>query len=286
VLGGHQIEVRSSAGLEQRQFVVAARRYAPTPRSHEIGVARVGQTLAMPELDLATATSMSFDCYGTLADWETGILAALRPWAERNGITPSDDELLAAYSRSEPTHQTSRPALRYREVLRRVHADIAREFGVEPLGADADAFAAAFDDWPVFDDVPDALRSLQERAKLIILSNVDRSMFFDHTAPQLGVEFDAVITAEDVDAYKPAAAHFERLFDTIDGWGLDRTRHVHVAESLRHDIEPANRFGIASVWVDRRAGAAGGASRAVPVDATPDLIVHSLSELVEHRPRQ
>jgi 2-haloacid dehalogenase len=240
----------------------------------------------MTALDLAAVTSLSFDCYGTLADWETGILNALRPWAERNGITPTDDELLAAYSRSEPTHQTSRPALRYREVLRRVHADLAREFGVDPHDDDADAFAAAFDDWPVFDDVPDGLRVLQQHAKLVILSNVDRSMFFDHTAPQLGVEFDAVITAEDVDAYKPAAAHFERLFDTIDGWGLDRTRHVHVAESLRHDIEPANRYGIASVWLDRRAGAAGGASRAVAVDATPDLIVHSLSELVERRGHQ
>ncbi len=81
---------------------------------------------AMSTLDLANATSMSFDCYGTLVDWETGILAALRPWAAANGIMPSDDELLAAYSRSEPTHETSRPALRYREVLRRVHGDIAR----------------------------------------------------------------------------------------------------------------------------------------------------------------
>ncbi len=240
----------------------------------------------MTGLDLASATSMSFDCYGTLADWETGILAALRPWAARNGIAPSDDDLLAAYSRSEPTHQTARPALRYREVLRRVHVDIAREFGVEANDADADAFAAAFDDWPVFDDVPDGLRSLQQHAKLIILSNVDRSMFLDHTAPRLGVEFDAVITAEDVGAYKPAAPHFERLFATIDGWDLERDRHVHIGESLRHDIEPANRFGIASVWIDRRAGAAGGASRAVAVDATPDLTVHSLSELVEHvRPK-
>ncbi|HEX6656797.1 MAG TPA: HAD family hydrolase, partial [Ilumatobacter sp.] len=158
--------------------------------------------------------------------------------------------------------------------------------GAEPDDGDAVAFAAAFDDWPVFEDVPDALRALERHAKLIILSNVDRSMFFDHTAPQLGVEFDAVITAEDVDAYKPAAPHFERLLATIDGWGLDRSRHVHVAESLRHDIEPANRFGIASVWVDRREGASGGASRAVAVDATPDLTVHRLSELVERRRHQ
>ena len=241
---------------------------------------------SMSALDLATATSMSFDCYGTLVDWETGILAALRPWAAGNGIIAVRRRSAGRVSRSEPTHETSRPALRYREVLRRVHGDIARELGVAPNDADADAFAAAFDGWPVFDDVPDGLRELQRHAKLIILSNVDRSMFFDHTAPQLGVEFDAVITAEDVDAYKPAAPHFERLFETIDGWGLDRDRHVHVGESLRHDIEPANRLGIASVWVDRRAGAAGGASRAVPVDATPDLVVHSLSELVEHRRRQ
>jgi 2-haloalkanoic acid dehalogenase type II len=167
-----------------------------------------------------------------------------------------------------------------------VHGDIARELGVGANDADAEAFAAAFDDWPVFDDVPDGLRSLQRNAKLIILSNVDRSMFFDHTAPRLGVEFDAVITAEDVDAYKPADPHFERLLATIDGWGLDRELHVHIGESLRHDIEPANRFGIASVWVDRRAGAAGGASRAVAVDAAPDLTVHSLAELVEIRSRQ
>ena len=111
-------------------------------------------------------------------------------------------------------------------------------------------------------------------------------MFLDHTGPRLGVEFDAVITAEDVDAYKPAAPHFERLLETIDGSGLDRDRHVHIAESLRHDVEPANRFGIASVWVDRRAGAAGGASGAVPVDATPDLTVQSLSELVERHRRK
>ncbi|MGH9134090.1 MAG: HAD family hydrolase [Ilumatobacteraceae bacterium] len=232
-------------------------------------------------VDLANATTMSFDCYGTLADWEAGILAALRPWAARNGIAPADDELLAAYSRSEPTHQTSAPALRYREVLRRVHGDIARELGVDADAGDAIAFANAFDDWPVFDDVPAGLCALQQHAKLIILSNVDRSMFFDHTAPRLGVEFDAVITAEDVDAYKPAMPHFERLLATVDGWGLDVASHVHVGESLRHDIEPANRLGIASVWVDRRRGAPGGASRAMAVDAAPDLTVTSIAELAD-----
>jgi 2-haloacid dehalogenase len=240
----------------------------------------------MTDLDLTAATSMSFDCYGTLVDWETGILTALRPWAERNGISPSDDDLLAAFSQSEPTHEVSRPALRYREVLRRVHGDIARALGVDADEADGEEFASGFDAWPIFDDVPDGLRTLQHYAKLIILSNVDRSMFLDHTAPQLGVEFDAIITAEDVDAYKPAAPHFERLLETIASWGLDPGRHVHVGESLRHDIEPANRFGIASVWVDRRAGAAGGASRALAVDATPDLTVHSIAELVEHHGRQ
>jgi 2-haloalkanoic acid dehalogenase type II len=232
-------------------------------------------------LDLARATSFSFDCYGTLADWERGILGALRPWAAGHGIAPTDEQLLAAFSRSEPTHQESTPALRYREVLRRVHLDIARELGVAPDDGEAAAFAAAFDDWPVFDDVPDGLARLQRHARLIILSNVDRSMFLDHTAPRLGVEFDAVITAEDVDAYKPAAPHFERLLATLDEWGFDHARHVHVGESLRHDIAPANRFGIASVWLDRRAGAPGGASRALPVDAAPDLTVTSLAQLVD-----
>ena len=238
----------------------------------------------MAPIDLASATSMSFDCYGTLVDWETGILAALRPWAARQEVSATDDELLAAYSRTEQMHQTSRPTLRYREVLRRVHGDIATEFGVEASAADAAEFAAGFDQWPVFDDVPTALAELHRYAKLVILSNVDRSMFFDHTAPRLGVEFDAVITAEDVDAYKPAAPHFERLFATIDGWGLDRAHHVHVAESLFHDIQPANRLGIASVWVDRRAGAAGGASGAGTVAAAPDLVVTSLAELVALHP--
>ena len=112
----------------------------------------------MSALDLANATSMSFDCYGTLADWETGILAALRPSAARNGIMPSDDELLAAYSRSEPTHQTSRPALRYREVLRRVHGDIAREFGVAPDDAERLADAFAFEECSVREPLAASLR--------------------------------------------------------------------------------------------------------------------------------
>lgn len=196
--------------------------------------------------------ALSFDCYGTLIDWESGIRKALRRWADHRGLTVKDDELLRLFAGFETLIQTeSDPAPSYPAVLEETLHRIGLEVGGDVDGADATAFGASVGDWPAFPDSSDALRRLQKRYRLIIVSNVDRASFAASNR-KLGVSFDRIITAEEVGAYKPQQPHFTGLLAQLDSWGLRPDQALHVAQSLYHDHEPARRAGLTTVWIDRR----------------------------------
>lgn len=229
-------------------------------------------------LNPADFDALTFDCYGTLIDWERGILDVLRPWARRESVEPSDDELLAAFAHLESPAQAANPRALYPDILRDVMRGLGRRFGAFATDDDADALARSVGDWPPFPDTGAALRALGRDRKLVILSNVDRASIA-RSIERIGVPFDAVITAEDVGSYKPAHGHFRRAFEALGAMGVPRERILHVAQSLHHDHAPAKALGMKTVWVDRRRGKPGGATPA-PADAvTPDLTVASLEEL-------
>ena len=217
--------------------------------------------------------AFTFDCYGTLIDWERGILQALRARPEIEG---GDEALLAAFARHEHSVQAADPALPYPQVLARVYRAIAADIGHTATDADADAFGASIADWPPFPDSVDALAYLRRHGLLMVLSNVDRASFAA-SARRLGDPFHAVVTAEDVGSYKPAPAHFERARSLLAEEGIGPAEVLHVAQSLFHDVEPGRAAGFTTCWIDRRAGRSGGATP--EVDVTPDMTFTDLASL-------
>lgn len=233
-------------------------------------------------LRISDFRALTFDCYGTLIDWEEGIGSWLAQWAESHGATRSRDDLLQAFALAETQVERESPAAPYPEILRQTLRAVGRELGIEPTSAEADEFGGSVGDWPPFPDTSSALRLLGERYKLVIVSNVDRASF-SRTATRLGITFDAVVTAEDVGAYKPDHRMFFRAFDVLEGMGISRGQILHVAQSLYHDHVPAKELGLATVWVNRRRGQEGwGATAPPPTPVVPDLEVGSLAELVAH----
>lgn len=225
-------------------------------------------------LDLSRFAALTFDCYGTLVDWERGILDALLPLFAAYGVaSPGDEALLERFGRAEAAVQAG-AFLSYRDVLREVARRLGEESGFAPSEAEASAFAASVGGWPPFPDTVPALRALARRYRLAVVSNVDDDLFAG-TAARLGVTFDAVVTAQQVRSYKPAPAHFHEALRRL---GLPRERVLHVAQSLFHDIAPAKALGFACVWVNRRAGRPGTGATA-PAHATPDLEVRDLATL-------
>jgi 2-haloacid dehalogenase len=222
---------------------------------------------------------LTFDCYGTLIDWETGITQALGPWLQANGVSTTRDQTLAAFAAAEAPQQQATPDLRYPELLERVHRAISERFGVAPDPAAAQAFGRSIRDWPAFADSAEALAYLKRHYRLVILSNVDRASFA-HSARRLGVDFDAVYTAEDIGSYKPDARNFEYMLARRAEQGITKRQILHTAQSLYHDHVPAKRLGLATCWIDRRAGqASAGATRAPAVEVTPDFRFATLGEM-------
>ena len=222
-------------------------------------------------LDFDRFEWLSFDCYGTLVDWETGIAAAIGEVLEANGMGRSQADILALYADIEPRVQSSQPFLRYRDVLRGVMAAVGAKLSLQCTESEFDCLNDSLPNWPVFPEVVDALRTLKTRYKLAIISNVDDDLFAG-TAAAMGVEFEAVVTSEQVGFYKPDLRNFEAASARM---GVSRQAWLHVAESLHHDVGPANRLGIKSVWVNRPGR--GGATR--HTDAVPDLVVPDLAAL-------
>jgi 2-haloacid dehalogenase len=206
---------------------------------------------------------MTFDCYGTLIDWETGIAAALRA-ARPEGWPASDDRLLERFAVHEARAERGeyRP---YREVLARSIRGIAGDYGVDVTDEAVDRFSASVGDWPPFPDCTDALRRLATRFRLAVITNCDDDLFA-RSNKRLGVRFDWVVTAELARSYKPSPRHFELAFDMI---GVPRDRILHVAQSLYHDHVPAKALGLATVWIDRRRGREGSGATP-PAEAAPD----------------
>jgi 2-haloalkanoic acid dehalogenase type II len=231
---------------------------------------------------------LTFDCYGTLIDWETGILDALRPLVRGQRIEHSRDDILAAFARHETVQEAETPDMIYSELLARVHRRLAEEWGIAATAADHRAFGGSVGDWPAFPDSTAALTYLKQFYKLVILSNVDRSSFAQ-SQRRLGVEFDAVYTAEDIGSYKPDPRNFRYMIDRLERSGHTARDILHTAQSLFHDHMPANAAGLRSAWIDRRAGAVGspnfhGATLPPPEGVHWDFRFSSMAELVEaHR---
>jgi 2-haloacid dehalogenase len=223
---------------------------------------------------------MTFDCYGTLVDWEAGILSVLQPWAATAHVAAQGEELLAVFGNTESRAEGAMPKCVYREILRETMKNIAAYFGKSASASEQDALANSVGEWPVFADTVESLRALKQWHKLMVVSNVDR-ISFARTAPKLGVALDGLVTAEEVGAYKPDVRMFERALQVAGEMGVKKEEVLHVAQSLYHDVIPAKALGLTTIWVDRRGGKAGGATPKPGGDATPHLQVSSLRELVE-----
>ena len=225
----------------------------------------------MEAIDFDRIEWVSFDCYGTLVDWETGISSAISDVLEAHGLSRPRAEVLSLFAEVEPRVQNSGSFMEYRQVLREVMALIGAELSLQLTDSELGCLADSLPQWPVFSEVSAALEALKSRYKLAVISNVDDDLFAG-TSEALGVRFDAVVTSQQVGSYKPDIRNFNvaasRMSVAAEAW-------LHVAESLFHDIAPANRLGIASVWVNR--AERGGATRATK--AEPDLVVPDLAEL-------
>ena len=200
---------------------------------------------------LSDFKALTFDCYGTLIDWESGMIAALKPLTDQVGPGLVRDAILEAHARHESAQQRQTPQLRYRDLLAVVYRRLAEEWGLAAAWEDCAAYGRSVADWPAFPDSLEALRYLKQHYKLVILSNVDNESFAASNE-RLGVAFDAIYTAEDVGAYKPSDRNFDYLLEKIATLGVEQAGILHTAESLFHDHVPAKRHGLASCWIYRR----------------------------------
>lgn len=230
-------------------------------------------------MKLVDFDAVTFDVYGTLIDWEPSIIAFLTDWAKRHGVQARGDDLLMAFDRARAEIQKVRPALLYPDVLRRCFERICGEYGVAVDAKERDAFSRTPHDWPAYPDSGAGLKALQKRAKIGALSNIDNASLRSSCA-KMGVAFDIVVTAERVGAYKPDWPHFNTALADLEALDIPRARVLHVGQSLRADIAPANKLGLKCIWVHRprrELGLSGEGAK----DARPDLEVSSLAALVE-----
>lgn len=223
--------------------------------------------------------ALTFDCYGTLIDWELGIANELRPWTAARGLKLSDDEVLEAFAKFESRHQVETPGKLYPDVLASVYRDLGSHWGVPASDEDASSFGQSIGRWPAFDDSVASLRYLKGHYKLVILSNVDRASFA-RSNEKLGVTFDTIITAQDVGSYKPDPRNFDHTINALAEMGIPKSKILHTAQSLFHDIVPAKRTGLKTMWINRRKGKKGGGATAPTEAVRPDFEVASLAEFV------
>ena len=212
----------------------------------------------MSNRDLADFSVLTFDCYGTLIDWETGIWDALQPLLMGNpGHDVTRIAALAAFAEAETAQQVETPGLLYPGILTEVHRTIAARFGLRTQTALDEAFGASVPHWPAFPDTAEALRRLKARYKLVILSNVDRAGIAASNR-KLGVTFDGIYTAQDIGSYKPEPRNFAYMIERMAGLGIEARQILHTAQSLHHDHVPARAAGLANAWIDRQGLSGGG----------------------------
>lgn len=233
----------------------------------------------MTDLDYRAFDALTFDCYGTLIDWEAGIVAALRtvlPAGAGAGVGDGDDAeaLLVEYANAEAAIEAG-GYRRYREIAGEAMAAVARAHGAEPTPDDVARLGGSVVDWPAFPDSHDALARLKTRFRLGVLTNCDDDLFAA-SAARLGVDFDWVVTAQQVGSYKPDERNFTALLERLGADGVPQSRILHVAQSLFHDHAPAQRLGFRTVWIDRRHDRSG-AGATPPADARPDATFPSMA---------
>jgi putative hydrolase of the HAD superfamily len=214
--------------------------------------------------------ALSFDCYGTLIDWEAGLGAVLNRWAVARGLPLDTEQLLTVFGRQEAIAESEHPTELYPDILARSFRALGAELGAPVNEQDAQVLAGSVPDWPAFADSHDALVRLGQRFQLIILSNVDRASF-GGSQRRLGVMFTSVLTAEDIGSYKPSPRNFAALDAERSRLGVAEGKLLHVAQSLFHDHVPAKQAGLPTVWIDRRHDRQGwGATPAPAGQITPD----------------
>jgi 2-haloacid dehalogenase len=224
-------------------------------------------------LDFSRFEILTFDCYGTLINWEEGILRCLHRILETHGKHANDATILQLYGGFEAAAEEGEYRS-YREVLQNVVRRFGEHFRFAPSDREADSLPESLKEWKPWPDTVDALRQLRSRFRLAIVSNVDDDLFAA-TRPQLGLEFDQIITAQQARAYKPSLKIFELALNRI---GAPAHRVLHVGQSLYHDVRPAQSLGLATVWVNRPS-ARSGVGAVKSVEGHPDLSVSNLAEL-------
>jgi len=230
---------------------------------------------------LAQFKVLTFDCYGTLIDWESGIFNALAPLTRKAKVSEPRDQLLQTFAKHESAQEEATPAMPYSQLLSVLYKRLAKEWGVAVTNEEANIFGASVPDWPEFPDSVNALQYLKKHYKLAILSNVDRISFRSSNA-RLKVDFDAIFTAQDIETYKPNYRNFEYMLERLhDDFRLESSDILHTAQSLFHDHAPANHFGLASAWIDRR-HADQGWGATIPPRGTPkyNFRFDSMADLV------
>ena len=235
----------------------------------------------MTSVHLRDFQALSFDCYGTLIDWETGIAAVLEPWVTSHGRDFPREVLLTAYSAQEAHAEEEYPTDLYPQIIARAMRGLGEHLGIPVTDDDAEAMAASIPQWPAFPDSAEALARLSERYALIILSNVDRRSFAGSNA-RLHVTFTSILTAQDIGSFKPSIRNFHALLDDVKRLGIPQEGLLHVAQSLFHDHVPAKSLGLPTVWINRRHDNPGWGATPAPTHAvTPDWTFTSMKAFAD-----
>jgi len=237
-------------------------------------------------MDLRQFKALTFDCYGTLIDWESGILAELKPWVAASGRALTDDQILEAFGEAESAAEAATPSKLYPGILADTFGALGRRWQILASDAQAAEFGRSVPRWPAFPDSAVSLHYLKQHYKLVILSNVDRASFAESNK-KLQVAFDKIVTAQDVGSYKPDLRNFRQLLTEVEKLGVRKEQILHTAQSLFHDVAPAKSVGLKTCWINRRQGRAGGGATVLPKgDATPDFEFPSMAALVEEHRKQ
>ena len=235
----------------------------------------------MTNMQLTDYKVLTFDCYGTLIDWESGIFTALQPLLAKLADDPGRDSALETFARYESAQERATPDELYPELLSATHSQLRAHWGVNGNSELDRQFGQSVKHWPAFPDSAHALAYLKQHYQLVILSNVDRTSFAASNE-KLGVEFDAIYTAEDIGSYKPDPRNFEYMLEHLKRRGVDKTDILHTAQSLHHDHVQATAFGLASNWIDRRHDTEGyGATVPPEQDVRIDFHFPSMAAFVE-----
>jgi 2-haloalkanoic acid dehalogenase type II len=228
---------------------------------------------------LTNYKALTFDVYGTLIDWETGMVNGLKPLTDRVGRL-TRDQILEAHAFHESTSQKWTPSKTYSQLLATVYKRLAEEWGIPVEWDECLVYGASVQHWPAFEDSAESLAYLKDHYKLVVLSNVDNASFA-HSNKKLGNPFHMVYTAEDVGSYKPAPRNFDYMLENLARLGIQKQDILHTAESMFHDHGPANKFGLTNCWIYRRHDKEGFGATMNPGEMpSVDMVFNSMAEFV------